>query len=87
MESAAGELLQRLPPRLARDWIWMPPISEAESISAGKRWRRLVGVDARARRRRADAERAVGGEVELRRLREVLDVDHDARPRVLRVPG
>ena len=37
MESAAGELLQRLPPRLARDWIWMPPMSEAESMSAGKR--------------------------------------------------
>ena len=30
-----GELLQRLPPRLARDWIWMPPISDAESISPG----------------------------------------------------
>ena len=35
IESAAGELLQRLPPRLARDWIWMPPMSAAESIRAG----------------------------------------------------
>ena len=37
IESAAGELLQRFPPRLARLWIWMPPISDAESISAGNR--------------------------------------------------
>ena len=66
IESAAGELLQRLPPRLARDWIWMPPMSDAESISAGKRLRDLgVVVDARARRRRADAQRAVGAERQL----------------------
>ena len=38
IESAAGELLQRLPPRLARDWIWIPPMSAAESMMAGKRF-------------------------------------------------
>ena len=66
-----GELLQRLPPRLARDWIWMPPMSEAESMSAGKRLRD-VGVRRRCCAHgvgRADAQRAVGAERELRRLR------------------
>ena len=37
MESPAGPLLQRLPPRLARDWIWTLPMIDAESTSAGKR--------------------------------------------------
>ena len=33
--SALGEALHRLPPRLARDCIWMPPMSEAASMSPG----------------------------------------------------
>ena len=35
MESAAGEELQRLPPKEARFWICMPPISVAASFSPG----------------------------------------------------
>ena len=35
MPSALGDALQRLPPRLARDCIWMPPMSEAASMSPG----------------------------------------------------
>src|SRR5439155_7709495 len=35
MVSAAGEALHRLPPTLARPWIWMPPIRKTASIRPG----------------------------------------------------
>ena len=35
MPSALGEALHRLPPRLARDCIWMPPMSDAASMRPG----------------------------------------------------
>ena len=34
--SAAGDALHRLPPRLARLWIWWDPISAAASAMPGK---------------------------------------------------
>ena len=39
MESAAGDELARLPPRLARPCTAVPPMTCADSASAGK-WRR-----------------------------------------------
>ena len=35
MVSPLGAALARLPPTLARPWIWIPPIIHVESNSAG----------------------------------------------------